>query len=396
MIIIENGTMWNGKRDDLPSIRTIVIEGQLLKQIFTQDRQFPLPKEVERIDASSKFILPGLINCHTHLCCDGGPNPRSTLLNDGVPRVSMKASEAAKKILRYGITTVRDLGGFRGVDIALRDAIRDGIVTGPRMLVSGEAICMTGGHLHFAGCEVDGPDEARKGARRQLKSNVDLIKVMATGGITTQTTEPGASQLTVAEMKAVVEEAEKASRRVACHAHGNGGILNALSAGVHTIEHCTYLDEKAADLMAEHKVYCTPTLIALKRIIDKGTEGGIPEFAVHKARELIRHRIKSFHLAYARKIDILVGADSGSFMNPHGDLVDELLILQKEGMTAVEVLASATSVAATALGINDQLGTIEEGKIADLVIVDGNPLDDLCALRKISLIMKGGKKIIPE
>jgi len=396
MILIENGMVWTGNKEDSPSNRTILIDGQTIRHVFTKDKEIDVPEDVERIDASSKFVLPGLINCHTHICLDGSPDPVSSMLNDGMFRVSIKAAESAKRILMQGVTTIRDLGGWQGIDIALRDAIKDGIIPGPRMLVSGKVICMTGGHGRTMGCEVDGSDEARKAARMQLKSNVDLIKVMATGGVMTEGVEPGSPQLTIDEMKAAVEEAEKAGRRVACHAHGNTGILNALKAGVHTVEHGTFLDERAVDMMIERNAYYTPTVIAPKRIADVGAEAGIPKYAVRKVGEMIKHRFKSLHLAYEKGVNIVTGTDAGTPMNPHADLIEELLILKKECMTSQEVLAAATGVAAKALGIESQVGILEEGKIADLIIVDGNPFDDIGALRNISVIIKEGKVIVNE
>lgn len=394
MILIENGMVWTGNKEDSPSNRTILIDGQTIRHIFTKDKEIDVLEDVERIDASSKFILPGLINCHAHICLDGSPDPVSSMLNDGMFRVSLKAAESAKRILMQGVTTIRDLGGWQGIDIALRDAINDGIIPGPRMLVSGKVLCMTGGHGWTFGYEVDGSDEARKAARTQLKSNVDFIKVIATGGVMTEGVEPGSPQLTIDEMKAAVEEAEKAGRRVACHAHGNTGILNALKAGVHTVEHGTFLDERAVDMMIERNVYYTPTVIAPKRIADVGAEAGIPKYVVRKVGEMIKHRIKSLHLAYEKGVNIVTGTDAGTPMNPHEDLIEELLILKKECMTSQEVLAAATSVAGKALGIESQVGTLEEGKIADLIIIDGNPFDDIGALRDISVIIRAGKVIV--
>jgi imidazolonepropionase-like amidohydrolase len=393
MILIQNGFIWTGRKTDSPSAGSILIDGPIIKHIFSQSEDMKLPDGVQKLEASSGYILPGLINCHTHVCLDGSPDPVSFLLKEGVLRTAIKAAEAVKRIVLTGVTTIRDLGANGGIDIALRDSVRDGILAGPRMLVSGEVICMTGGHGWFFGHEIDGADEARKATRKQLKSRVDLIKVMATGGALTEGVEPGSPQLTVEEMKAAVEEAEKAGRRVACHAHGNTGILNALKAGVHTIEHGTYLDEKAADLMIERNVYYVPTVSPLKRNAQGGVEAGIPEYAVRNARNMMKQRVKSLHLAFDKGINILVGTDAGTPLNPHGDIIEEIKILKEECMETGEALAAATSLAAKALGIDNRLGTLEAGKIADLIIVEGNPFNNLDALRKIVLVMKEGKVI---
>jgi len=391
MIAIENGTVWTGRSKDTPAARTILIDGETIVDVFPAGARYDSPEKIDRrIDAGSGFILPGLINCHTHICLDGSPDPVSHLIHEGLIRTSVKSSEALRKTLMAGVTTIRDLGGRGGIDIALRDAVRDGVVQGPRVLASGEVICMTGGHGWFFGDEADGPDEVRKATRRQLKSKVDLIKVMATGGALTEGVEPGSPQLTVDEMRAAVEEAQKAGKRVACHAHGNRGILNALQAGVSTIEHGTYLDEKAIDLMLEKGVYYIPTIIPLMRNAQGGTQAGIPDYAVRNAKEMMKNRLSSVRLAHERGVNLAAGTDAGTPLNPHGDMVDELIWLARECMTPEEALIAATHSAAKALGIDDRIGTLEKGKIADLIIIGENPFAGLERLRDIRLIMKAG------
>jgi len=244
------------------------------------------------------------------------------------------------------------------------------------------------------GVEVDGPYQARKAARAELKANVDLLKVMATGGVMTQGVEPGAPQMTVDEMKAVAEEAEKVGTYVAAHAHGNMGVLNAVKAGIRSIEHGTLMEEKTADLVAEHGAYYTPTFISAKRIYEGGMRVGIPE-AVRKVREMMEPRRRSLHLAYRKKLKILLGTDAGTPLNEHGidGLVEQMLILQQECMTPKEILVSATSLAAKALMIDREVGCIEEGKIADLILVDRDPLKDLTALRRVSMVVKEGSVV---
>ena len=390
MIVIENGTVWNGKRDDEPSVRTIVIEDQTITRILSPDQPVDVSPENHKIDAAGKFVMPGLINCHTHICMDGNPKIFAGE-TESTPRIAVKTALSAEKTLKEGITTIRDCGGVAGIDIAIRGMIDDGVISGPRMLVSGKAICMTGGHGHRWGCEVDGADEARKAARTQLKAGADQLKVIATGGVLTRGVEPGAPQLTVEEMTAVVEEATKAGTSVGAHAHGNTGIVNAVKAGVKTIEHGTLLDEKAVDLMLEHDVYCTPTFISAQRIYEHGVQGGIPD-SVRKVKEMMAPRSRSLRVAIDKGLKILIGTDAGTFMNYHGmdSMLGQLLILQQEGMTIRDILASATHLNAGALGLADRIGVLAPDMTADMIVVEGDPMTDLHALKNVSVVIKGG------
>lgn len=391
MIVIENGTVWNGRRDDEPCARTIVIEGQSVTRILPAGQSVDVAPEASIINASGKFVMPGIINCHTHICMDGDPKA-FTGETESAPRIAVKAALSAAKTLREGITTIRDMGGITGIDIAIRDMIEDGVILGPRMLVSGQAICMTGGHGHRWGCEADGAAEARKAARAQLKAGADQLKVIATGGVLTKGVEPGAPQLTVDEMKAVVEEAIKAGTHVAAHAHGNTGIVNAVKAGVKTIEHGTFLDEKAADLMLAHDAYCTPTFISAQRIYEHGVQGGIPD-SVRKIKEMMAPRSRSLRIAIDKGLKIIIGTDAGTFMNYHGmdSVLGQLVILHQEGMAIKDILVSATSQNAEALGIAHRIGILQAGMQADMILVDGNPMTDLNVLKNVSIVIKGGQ-----
>ena len=391
MVIIENSAVWNGALDDEPGERTIVIEDRTISRILAAGEAVDAPAGVRRIDASGKFILPGLINSHTHICFNRDPGALAHPDREDPARIAIKAAHAAERTLREGITTIRDLGAPAGIDIALRDMINEGLTAGPRMVVSGRCLCMTGGHGHWFGLEVDGPDEARKGARLQLKLGADMLKVMATGGVMTRGVEPGSAQLTVAEMRSVVDEAAKVGTVVAAHAHGTQGIINAVEAGVKNIEHGTLLDEKGADLMAENGAYYTPTFISAQRIFDHGMAAGIGD-SVRKVKQLMEPRRRSLQLAVKTGLKILIGSDAGTPANPNGmeSLLGNMLLLNKEGMDTRDILAAATGLNAQALGLGDRIGRLAPGYEADLIAVTGNPFTDLGVLGDVDWVIKAG------
>jgi imidazolonepropionase-like amidohydrolase len=345
------------------------------------------------IDVTGKTVIPGLINCHTHLCLDGSPDPITALKQRSVTENVLIAAQHAKAALCAGVTTVRDLGGWEGVDLGLKKAINDGIILGPRMLVSGRALCMTGGQGHFIGREVDGPDEARKGAREQLKAGVDIIKLMATGGVMTPGVDPGSAQLTFEELRVAVEEAKKAGKLTATHAQGTTGIKNAIRAGIDSIEHGFFLDAEAIDMMLERETFLVPTLAALYEAIDRGPDFGIPAFMIEKALRASDAHLDSFHRAREAGVRIAAGNDGGTPFNQADNLASELERMVAAGMSCVEALATAHSAASDLLRMADQIGTVEPGKLADLVVLDADPRADISAVRQVHLVIKAGQRI---
>lgn len=348
------------------------------------------------LDLTGKTVMPGLINCHTHLCLDGSPNPDASWRQRSLTENVLAAANHAQAALHAGITTVRDLGGCEQVDLGLKQAINAGLVPGPRMLVSGQVLCMTGGHGHFMGLEVDGPHEARKGARAQLKAGADIIKVMATGGVMTPGVEPGSPQLTYEEMRAAVEEAEKAGKLTATHAQGTTGIKDAIRAGIGSIEHGFYLDDEAIDMMLARGTYFVPTLAALHHILEAGIVSGIPAYMIEKAERATQAQQDSFRHALRAGVRIGAGNDGGTPFNLAGNLAVELELMVAAGMTPAAALASAHSQAAQLLGLTDQIGTVEPGKLADLVVLDADPLADIGAVRRVHLVFKGGELVSPN
>jgi imidazolonepropionase-like amidohydrolase len=306
--------------------------------------------------------------------------------------MALRGSSNARTLLEYGFTTVRNCGSSHGVDLALRAAIERGYVRGPRLLAAGACVTMTGGHGWMMGREVNGADEARKAAREQLKAGVDLIKIMATGGVMTPGVEPGSAQLTVEEMRAAVEEAHKAGRKTATHAQGTQGIKNAILAGLDSIEHGIFLDEEVVGMMVERGVALVPTLAAPYHIVRGGTEAGIPEYAVEKSKRVIDAHNASFKLALKAGVTIAMGTDCGTPLNQPGLNALELELMVKAGMTPLEALVASTSVAAKVCD-RPQLGALSKGLLADILVVDGNVSQDVTLLQKkgnVKLVVKDG------
>jgi len=371
---------------------TVVVDGDCITAV--EESGTALCGDSETIDLEGKSILPGLIDCHVHLCLDGSQNPVATSGVEPLAVNVLKAAEFARKTLLAGVTTIRDLGGRDGVDLGLRDAIRSGMIQGPRMLASGNLICMTGGHGWQIGREADGPDEVRRAAREQLKKGVDVVKLMATGGVMTPGVEPGSAQLTEAELRAGIEEAHKAGRKTATHAMGTEGVLNALRAGIDSIEHGVFLNDEAVSLMAENKVPFIPTLAALINIEVNGIEAGIPAFAVEKTLRAKPYHRDSIQLAKKAGVPIAMGTDAGTPFNYHGQNLRELKYMVEQGFTTAEAIESGTRIAAVTLGLEGRLGTLEAGKLADLIVVDGNPLEEIGILLqadRLHLIMQEGR-----
>jgi imidazolonepropionase-like amidohydrolase len=300
----------------------------------------------------------------------------------------------ARQSVEAGVTTVRDLGGKDYLELAVKRAIAERLIPGPRVLAAGRGICMTGGHGWWFGREADGPDDVRKAVREQLKMGVDVIKIFATGGVMTPGVEPGSSQLTEAEIRAAIEEAGKAGRRVAAHAQATAGIRCCVEAGITTIEHGVFLD---ADLVARMKrdgVFLVPTLVASRAIAEGGEAAGIPSFMARKARGIVETHGRSFELAARAGVPIAAGSDAGTPLNPHGSLVPELALMIQHGLPPMEALRAATSQAAAALGLEREIGRVAPGFAADLLAVEGDPLADIGALSRVRLVIAHGVPVV--
>ena len=372
---------------------TVTIEGDRIQKVSQEDTV--LPRDAEVIDIKGKMLLPGFVDCHLHILIDGSPNPMAAVESNSMHMITLRATVHARDTLMAGITTARDMGGTGVAEIAIRDAIKMGMIQGPRLLVSGQQICMTGGQGWQFGREADGPDEVRKAAREQIKAGCDIVKLMATGGIMTPGVEPGAVQLTVMELQAGVEEAHRANRKCASHAQGTEGILNSLAAGVDSIEHGFFLNEACIERMRVDKIPLVPTL-GPGDMIEKAVDFGVPDFIIEKSRHVRGPHIESLAMAKQAGILIGMGADCGTPLLPHGSNLIELVSLVQNGFTPEEALVIGTLNGARILGLDDQLGSIGEGMLADLVVVEGDPLADISLLTRpenISWVLQGGKVV---
>ena len=356
--------------------------------------------EATIIDKRDMFFLPGLIDSHVHLRGEWSPSSRwdGVLLEPG--DVAFQAAKHAKTTLMAGFTAVQDVGGPKEI-FALKRAINSGIIPGPHIQAAGSAISITGGHGDTHGFKdeliphlqsetlCDGPAQCRRAVRQAVKNGADVIKITATGGVLSNTNAGTGQQFFNDELEAIVEAATKMGRKVTAHAHGKTGIESALKAGVQSIEHGTYLDAGTAALFKKYDATLVPTVLAGMTVVDWATNSDwLPPNSAKKALEVGPQMQDMMRIAYENGINIAFGTDTG--VSKHGDNAQEFKYLIAGGMSEMEAIESATTVAAKHIGLSDMIGTLEKDKYADLIGVDGNPLEDIEALLDVDFVMKGG------
>ncbi|WP_202593940.1 metal-dependent hydrolase family protein [Halorubrum halophilum] len=341
-------------------------------------------------DASGSVVAPGLIDAHVHVMMDGRPDV-ATAVSDSDYTASYRAAGNLRAALEAGVTTVRDLGSRGTLALDAGEAVADGEIDGPRVLACGRNVIMTGGHGNWFGREADGPSEVRKAAREQLKAGADVLKCMATGGVLTEGAVTGAPELTPEELEAFTDAAAPTDTPTAAHAHGEQGIKNAVEAGITSIEHGTFMDREAAEMMADRGTYWVPTASALRGIVDHGVEAGIPEDAVEKAEDAADRFDDAWDHALEADVSIAMGTDAGTPFNFFADIPRELAYMVDHGLSPEGALEAATVNAADLLGLDD-VGRIEEGYRADLVVLDADPTEDVTAWQDPEAVFAAGER----
>lgn len=399
--VLHCGKLIDVKTNTILNNMSIVIEGKKIKSV--QKGFISIEKGDKLIDLKNKTVMPGLIDMHVHLESETNPNAYLDRFTKNPGDVAYQALVHAKSNLMAGFTTVRDLGGTHVV-ISLRNAINKGLVDGPRIYTAGVAIGSTGGHADDSnglnetfkkdlGAEdgvVNGVRDAQKAVRQRYKEGSDLIKITATGGVLSYAKDGMGAQFTEEEVRAIVQTAKDYGFKVAAHAHGAEGMKRAILGGVHSIEHGTFMTDEVMDLMKKHGTYYVPTVIAGRSVADSALiKNYYPEMVRVKALEVGPKIQSTFGKAYKAGVKIAFGTDAGVF--GHGKNAREFELMHEAGMPALETIQAATLHAADLLGQSSQMGTIEEGKMADIVAVEGNPSEDIRSMSKVKFVMKEGK-----
>jgi len=400
---IRAGRLFDATTDTVRENVVIVVVGDRIKSVGDA-KSVSIPVGSTVIDLSRATVLPGLIDCHTHLGARADRYDEIYNFKDTPFQSAFASVVNAQKTLEAGFTTVRDVGSAPFLAVDLRNSVNEGLVPGPRIVASGPGISITGGHGDLNNFSpqtrvtmfpeerdfqiADGVDQIRHVVRAQVKYGVDVIKILATGGVLSKGDSPGAPQFTPEELKAAAEEAHMAGRKIAAHAHGTQGIKNAILAGIDSIEHASLIDDEGIRLSKEHGVYLVMDIYNDDYILGKAIEFGLPKENVDKEKAIGRQQRENFERAVKGGAKMAFGTDAGVY--PHGDNAKQFFYMVKYGMTPAQAIRAATTNAADLIGRARDVGTVEAGKYADLIAVTSDPLQDVRALENVGFVMKGG------
>ncbi|MGZ3498973.1 MAG: amidohydrolase family protein [Vulcanimicrobiaceae bacterium] len=405
-VVLKAAHLFDGHQLHTPGV--LVVKGDRIVSMTAGDAG----SDAKVIDLGGATIMPGLIDCHTHVAARVVPDtyllammpPRTAA--DNVAEASLYSIRNAQVMLRNGFTTIRDVGGGAGIDLALRNAIKNGAIVGPRILAAGPSLSITGGHgdsndlpefVHvdepIEGGVSYGPYGFRERVREHVKRHVDVIKILATGGVLSYGDVWDIPQFNLDEVQAVVDEATKFDRKVAAHAHGDKGIAIAVKGGVHSVEHASGVGAETLKEMEQRGTYLTPTLWALDSILQPGNPNKISAQSIAKAESAKDIRDAGMQRAVASSVKMSYGTDAGVF--PHKENNKDFALMVRHGMRPIDVLRSATSSAADLLGTRDR-GVLAPGKLADVIVVPGDPTSEIGAVERPSFIMLAGKQVAVE
>jgi imidazolonepropionase-like amidohydrolase len=402
-VYIRAGRLFDATSDNIRENMVIVTLGDRIQSVGPA-AVITIPLGATVIDLSHATVLPGLIDCHTHMGARADRYDEIYNFKDTPFQSAFAGVVNARKTLEAGFTSVRDVGSLPFLAVDLRNSINEGFIPGPRIVASGPGISITGGHGDLNNFSpqtrvtmfpeerdyqiADGVDQVRHVVRAQVKYGVDVIKILASGGVLSKGDSPGAPQFTPDELKAAAEEAHMAGRKIAAHAHGTQAIKNAILAGIDSIEHASLIDDEGIRLAKEHGTYLVMDIYNDDYILGKAVEFGLPKENVEKEKMVGRLQRENFERAVKGGAKMAFGTDAGVY--PHGDNAKQFFYMVKFGMTPAQAIRAATSSAADLIGRSRDVGTIEANKFADIIAVTADPLQDVRALENVGFVMKGG------